>query len=299
MSVTVSIVSFNTKNLLKKCLQDVIDQNYEGKLEIIVVDNNSQDGTIEMLDESFKKNIKVIKNSENLGFSKAHNQILKNITSDYVILLNPDTRIPQDTIQKMEEFLESRPYCGIASCKIVDFNGNLQSNGGDFPIGTAFLSWLFNLESLGFTKNFHRQDINYFLNQHQVDWVGGTLMMIRGDLVKKVGFLNEEYFMYFEDVDYCFRTRKNKSEVWINPEVEIKHVSGASSRNPKFMQWCGEFKGVIHFYKSTVFHGLIGSFFGLSVRILIYISTLLRILAFAVKGKINYSLTYAKILGCI
>lgn len=299
MSLSISIVSFNTTDLLKKCLADIFSQTYNGKLEVYVVDNNSQDGSVKMLEENFKGRIKLIKNSTNIGFAKAQNQALRLFESDYIMLLNPDTKIPADALVKIEEFMDSRPYCAIASCRITDSNKKLQSNGGNFPTGLALLSWLFNLESFGILQNFHRQDKKYYDHAHQVDWVGGTFMIIRKDAVKKIGFLNEDYFMYFEDVEYCYRATKKGYQIWIDPEVEITHLSGASSKNPRFKQWCGEFWGVIHFYQKTLFKGFAGVFFSIFVRLLIYFSSLLRIGAFILKGKFSYSLTYAKVLVSI
>jgi len=253
MSVTVSMISFNTKDLTKNLVSQLLEQDYKGRLEIVVIDNNSSDGSAELLEEEFKGEIKVIKNEVNLGFAIAQNQILKNIKTDFAVVLNPDTSIPKNLISAMIKFMDENAKCGVASCKILGFDGVLHSNGGDFPEGLALYSWLFNLEVLGVKKNFHRSEKPYFEKPHKVDWVGGTFMIIRKEVLEKTGGFNEDYFMYFEDVEFCYLVNKKGFEVWINPAVEIKHKSGASSDDPNFKQWCGEFKGVINFYKKTGF----------------------------------------------
>src|SRR3989344_900636 len=246
MSVTVSMISFNTKDLTKNLVSQLLEQDYKGRLEIVVIDNNSSDGSAELLEEEFKGEIKVIKNEVNLGFAIAQNQILKNIKTD-------------------------------------------------FAEGLALYSWLFNLEVLGVKKNFHRSEKPYFEKPHKVDWVGGTFMIIRKEVLEKTGGFNEDYFMYFEDVEFCYLVNKKGFEVWINPAVEIKHKSGASSDDPNFKQWCGEFKGVINFYKKTLFNRMAGLLASMFIKIFIYISTILRILAFIALGRFNTAKTYGKV----
>lgn len=296
--LTISIVSFNTKELLRSCLEDVLHQTKTTD-NVFVLDNASEDGSAEMVEKDFKGRVTLIKNKTNDGFSKAHNQILKNLKSEYCLILNPDTKIPVNTFFSMIKFMKENKNCGIASCKIVDFNGKLNSNGGNYPTRVAFLSWLFNLEFLGIKSNFHRSDKEYFSKSHQVDWVGGTFMIIRKEVIEEIGGFNEDYFMYFEDVEFCFRAKKKGFEIWINPDVEIKHLGGASSSNPKFNQWCGEFKGIVDFYNTKLFKGITGGIISGVVRTLIYLGIFLRIIAYFLIGKFNSSLTYAKVFICI
>lgn len=293
-SLTISIVSFNTKELLRSCLEDVLHQT-KTTYNVFVLDNGSEDGSAEMVEKDFKGRVTLIKNKTNDGFSKAHNQILKNLKSEYCLILNPDTKIPVNTFSSMIKFMEENKKCGIASCKIVDFDGKLNSNGGDFPTGIAILSWLFNLELLGIKSNFHRSDKKYFSKSHQVDWVGGTFMFIRKAVIEVTGGFNEDYFMYFEDVEFCFRARKSDFEVWINPEIEIKHLGGASSKNPRFNQWLGEFKGVIDFYKTKIYRSTLGNIISKFVKLLIYLGILYRIIIYSLLGKFDFTLTYAKV----
>lgn len=293
MSVAVSIVSFNTKDLLENCLKNLSTQETGGKINIWVLDNNSQDGSSEMVEEKFPE-VKLIKSEKNLGFSKGQNKILRQVKDKYIILLNPDTQFEDNFIEEMVKFMEENPNCAIAGSKLVDFSGKLESNGGDFPFGPALFNWLFNLEFLGNTSNFHRSDKDYYSVAHEVDWVSGTMMMVRRESLEKFGFLSEEFFMYFEDVELCYRAKKAGLKVLLNPNVIIKHKSGSSSKDPRFVQWKGEFAGLITFYNKHT--GFLGALYA---RILIYLAILLRILAFTVTGKVNKSATYAKVLVSI
>lgn len=288
MILTISIVSFNTKDLLTQLLKSLIKskKNYP----IFIIDNNSQDGSVEMLEKEFK-GVNLIKNNINLGFAKGHNIVLKDVKTKYVLLLNPDIKINPDDIKRLIEFMEDNPNCGILSTKIIGFDNKTHSNGGDLPVGVSLISWLFNLETFGIKQNFHRSDSDYYKNTREVGWVGGTVMMIRKSVLDKIGTLDEDYFMYFEDTEFCFRAKKAGFKIMLNPNIVIAHKSGASSKDPRFSQWRGEYWGLIHFYKKN--YGYMAS---LAIRILVYFSIILRIIAFSIRARYNIVKTYAKIL---
>lgn len=286
--IAVSIVSYNTSPLLKKLLESLYSQKKVEISEIWVVDNNSSDDSVEMIKKSFPK-VKLIESKDNLGFAKGQNLALKKIKAPVSLILNPDTVLMDSDLKNMEDFLESNPNLGIVSSKIKDNAGNLASNGGDLPFGIALLSWLFNFDLKGL-PSFHRNDSNFY-KQKTVGWVGGTFMWVRSEVFERVGFFNEDYFMYFEDVEFCYKAKKRGFLIGINPDVVITHISGASSKNPQFTQWKGEMQGLIKFsYKNF------GAIYGLLLGILVRVALLLRIVAFAVLGKLDYSGIYLKVL---
>ncbi len=292
MSVSVSIVSFNTKDLLSNCLK--LLENQKGKdFKIHVLDNNSSDGSAEMVEKDFSK-VKLMKSEKNLGFAAGHNKVLKQIDDTYAILINPDTEFKNDMVEKLVDFMDKNPNCAIAGPKLSDFDGKLQSNGGDFPFGPSLMNWLFNLEAFGNLSNFHRTEKEYYEKPHLVDWVGGTVMILRTEAFKKIGYFNEDFFMYVEDVELCYRVSKAGFEVMIDPTVTVKHKSGSSSKDPKYSQWKGEFAGLIRFY------GINGGIFvAILARLLVYIAIFMRIIAYGVTGKGNFALTYFKVLVSI
>ncbi len=290
MTITLSIVSFNTRELLRKCLDNIFASKSKNDLRVVVLDNNSLDGSAEMVEKDFKK-VELIKSKDNLGFALGQNEILGKSQSDLAILINPDCEFKTEDIDKMADFMEENPDCGISSCKILYPDGSLQSNGGDLPTGLSLLSWLFNLEFLGNLPNFHRGEKDYYEKKHQVGWVAGTFMVVRKNVFEKVGLLNDDYFMYFEDVDFCYKANKSGFKIMINPDVEIVHIGGASSKDPHFNQWKGEMLGLIKFYKLNF------SFLTrIILKVLVYLAVFLRIIAFAVLGKGSTVRTYQKII---
>lgn len=289
----VSIVNYKTRELTTKCLESILQRDWKFSYEIWLVDNNSNDGSVQFFKSSFPK-VHLVESRKNLGFAGGHNLALKKIKSDYILILNSDTEVEGKALDEMVSFLGTHPETGIASCKILGFDGKLQPNGGDLPTGSALFNWLFNLESLGFKSSFHRNEPEYYQKEHEVGWVSGSFMMVRREVFGSIAYLSEDYFMYFEDVELCFRAKKGGFKVMINPAVYIKHLSGGSSADPKLKQWSGEFQGLLIFYQNYF-----GTLSALLVRILIYFSTFLRILAFALMGKFNYCLTYVKLISSL
>ncbi len=284
----ISIVSFNTSLLLEKVLRNIFTQKGIKNFEVWVEDNNSSDDSVQMVKKKFPQ-VKLVQSNTNLGFAAGQNLNLKHITSDFVFILNPDTEFAEDLFFKMTDFMEHNPSIGIVSCKIIDKDGHLVSNGGDLPTGLPLLSWLFNLDFLGI-PNFHRKDEKFYMSKN-AGWVGGTFMLVRREVFDKIGFLNEDYFMYFEDVDFCSRALKNGFKIGLNPEAQIIHQSGASSKNPKFAQWLGEFKGLSIFSFKNF-----GFIYGLLINFLVRLAIIIRIMAFGIAGKLDYSKIYLKIL---
>lgn len=293
MKIVVSLVSYNTKDLLDKCLGNIFSQTTSHQIDVWVIDNNSQDESALMVKNKYKE-VNFIANTSNEGFAKAHNLIAKKTKYDLFVMLNPDTILENTTIDKMAQFMVDNPGCGVSSCRLVGVDGRLQSNGGDLPFNLSLFSWLFNLEFIGIKPNLHRQDKEYYALTRGVGWVGGTLMAVRPEVFNKIGYMNEDFFMYFEDVEFCFRAHQAGYKIMINPEVTIQHIGGASSKDPRLNQWQGEFKGLVYFY--TKLYGAFGLIF---IKVLIYISVLLRMIAFSIVGNNKVAKTYGKILLAI
>lgn len=285
--IAVSLVSYNTSFLLKRILENLSAQKGV-KSEIYIVDNNSEDNSVDMIKKNFPKVI-LTESKQNTGFAKGQNINLKKIDAPLILILNPDTNLPNNALEKMQKFMDDNPEIGVASCKILDSKGNLTSNGGNLPFGLALLSWLFNFDQPG-TPSFHRSDSSFYHSKN-VGWIGGTFLMIRKEVLEKSGYFNEDYFMYFEDVEFSYKASKAGFKVGFNPNLEITHLSGASSKNPRYTQWKGEMQGLIKFsYKNF------GVLYGLYVSLLVRMAIILRIVSFAVLGKLDYSGIYTKVL---
>jgi len=232
MILSIIIVSFNTKEVLADCLNSIKKSLKNNKLsdktEIFVVDNNSTDGSKEYLKKIKQKNLFVIFNQQNFGFAKANNQAIKKSRGKYILLLNSDTLVKNDSLIKLLEFAQKHPDAGVVAPRLLNQDGSIQAS-------------CFHLPSL---KNVFRE---YFLNQKgrfskyapkinhpvEVEAVVGAAFLITPAALDRVGFLDERYFMYFEDLDYCRRTARAGLKVFYLPGVEIFHLHGVSGQKLK------------------------------------------------------------------
>jgi len=193
---------------------------------VIVVDNDSSDDSVEAIEKEFPK-VKLIKNEKNVGFARANNQAIKESKGKYVLLLNPDTIILNQAIEKMVSFMEKNKKIGILGPKIVNKDNSIQVSCYRFDsISTLFSTNIFfNKLGRGYTyKNF---DFNYI---KKVDVVSGACFLIRKEVIENIGLLDEDFFMYSEDADWCFRAMKNGWRVVYYPEAEIIHFGGESAK---------------------------------------------------------------------
>jgi len=223
MKITLSIiiVSFNTKDFLFRCLES-LDPNDE----IIIVDNASTDGSVEAINSSKFKNLKIIVNKNNLGFAKAVNQGLKQAKGDYLLLLNSDIVVKPDSINKLIEFAEKHSEAGVVGGRLLNPNNSAQPSVYHFPT-----IWRAIREYWLRQKGVYEKYIPIGTNPVRVEVVTGAVFLIPKKVLQKVGLLDERYFMYFEDLDYCRRVGQAGYKVYYLPTAEFIHVHGASGQS--------------------------------------------------------------------
>ena len=236
--LSIIIVSFNTKELLKQTINSIFKSEKNGNFyEIIVVDNNSSDKSIEMVKKNFKK-VKIIESQKNLGFAKANNLGASHAKGKYLFFLNSDTIVKSGALLQMIEFFEKNQNIGVLGPKLVLKSGRVQPYciGQKSSISQAFKNRLAKLLfKLGFPKkSLARLSLEYWdwSKPIQVDWVTGAALMIKRKIFKKNRF-DENIFMYFEDQDLCLRVKKNGSEIWSLPNAKIIHLGGKSLKLDK------------------------------------------------------------------
>ena len=233
MDLSIIIVNYNVKEFLQNLIHSIYKAARNIKYEIIIVDNASDDGSVEFLREKFP-DVKLIVNEENLGFSKANNIGLKCAAGKYLLLLNPDTLVGEDTFDKMIEFFESTPEAGLAGCKILNPDGTLQlACRRSFPGPWTSFCKVTGLSSLfPGSKIFARYNLTYLdENQtYEVDAISGSFMMLTREVYEKVGGLDEEFFMYGEDLDLCYRIQKAGYKVYYVHTTQIIHYKGESTK---------------------------------------------------------------------
>ena len=237
IDISIVIVSWNVKNLLHRCLDSILANQNDLNLEIIVIDNASTDGTQQMLQKlpitNYQLPITVITNQTNNGFAAANNQGIKIAKGKYILLLNPDTEIRQNTLHEMYKFFEKHSDAGVAGCKHLNPNRTLQPSVRRFPTFWSQFLILHKLHhllpNLKTFRHYFAKDFDYEKTQ-PCDQIQGSFFMINRPCLKKVGLFDEKFFIWFEEVDYCKRAYNAGFKTYYNANASIIH-HGAQSFN--------------------------------------------------------------------
>ena len=233
MKLSVIIVNYNVKYFLQQCLQSVEKACGLVDAEIFVVDNNSSDGSNEMVEELFP-NVHLIANKENTGFSKANNQAIRKSKGEYVLLLNPDTIVEEDTFKKVVDFMDNHKDAGGLGVYMIDGKGNfLPESKRGLPTPSVAFYKIFGLSAL-FPKSkvFGKYHLGYLDKNktHEIDVLSGAFMLMRKETLDKVGLLDEDYFMYGEDIDLSYRITKGGYKNYYFADTKIIHYKGESTK---------------------------------------------------------------------
>lgn len=251
MDISIVIINRNCQSFLKRCIDSLFTLRSNLDSEIIVIDNASQDKSVEFLEKNFPQ-VKLICNKNNLGYAKACNQGIKEAKSKYIFILNPDTGLLRGSLDEMLRFMEENPRCGILGPKLLDEDGKIQFSCRAFPTySTAF----FNRYSL-LTRLFpHSKYANRYLktnwphdNIQEVDWVSGAAMLIRRDCLDQIGKFDEEFFMYCEDVDICKRAKDKGWQIFYYPKLSFIHFIGRASGRTSFLTILWHHQSMWHYY---------------------------------------------------
>lgn len=255
MKLSVVIVNYNVQYFLELCLKSVQKALVGIEAEIIVVDNNSPDDSCDRIKQLSPK-IVLIENKENLGFSKANNQGVKNAKGDYICILNPDTVIAEDTFTKLLEFGETKDDLGIVGCKLIDGAGKyLPESKRNIPVVKIALEKI-----LGTSKNYYANHIQEN-DIAKVDILVGAFMFLKRDVFTAIGGFDEDYFMYGEDIDMSYKALSFGYKNYYYGETTIIHYKGESTLKDAF--YAKRFYGSMqifykkHFKKNLVFDVLV------------------------------------------
>lgn len=250
--VSIVIVSYNTVDILDQCLESIERCESDYQLDVIVVDNGSHDGSPDLVAERYP-GVRLIRNSDNLGFSKASNQGIRISDADYILLLNSDTVVLPGSIDRVVEYLAANPTAGVVGCKVLKPDGSL-----DQPCRRSFPTPANSLyQRLGLTRLFPRSRRfgAYYVSYldpdvlAEVDCVMGAYMMIRRAVVDDIGLLDEECFFYAEDIDYCYRAKQAGWRVVYFPAATIIHHRGASTAKNRLRATTYFHQSMLIFYR--------------------------------------------------
>lgn len=245
VTISVIIVNYNVKEYLQNCLVSLGASQVDGHIEIIVVDNHSFDGSVDMVQSQFPQ-VEVVKNRTNLGFAKAVNQGFEVSSGRYILILNPDTIVQEDTLRVLTEYMDDHSRVGICGPRILNADGTLQiSCKRSFPTPGVALP-----KVLGLSKLFPRSrwagryNLTYLNSDevHQVEAVSGSCMFVRRQIFEQIGLFDDRFFMFGEDLDFCYRTIQSGYEVHYVPLTQIVHYKGESVKVAPFdsLKWFHE-----------------------------------------------------------
>lgn len=233
MDLSVIIVSWKVKDKLRENLAALFDSSRAVSFGVFVVDNNSGDGTVEMVRNEFPE-VHLIANQENLGFAKANNQAIKEAEGDFILLLNPDTKIYADTLIKLTDWMKQNPQASVAGCHLINEKGGTIKHVRRFPTVWDQLAIILKLPHLfpGILDKYIIADFDYN-KPAKVDSIRGGFFLMRKETIRKVGLLDEQFFVWFEEVDYCRRVCEASGEVWYTPAAECVDYIGQSFKQIK------------------------------------------------------------------
>ena len=230
MDLSIIIVNWNTRQLLDDCLVSIYRETQNITFEIFIIDNASADGSAKMVEKKYP-NVRLIKNTKNNGFAAANNQAIRQASSRYILILNPDTVILENALDKGVEVMDKRRDFSILGTKTFNKNMARQKTVASSP---NLLSQIFLLTKLRhffpkskIIKKYQRFDFDYNKESY-VDQIQGSFMLIRKEVLDNIGFFDENFYIWFEEVDFCLRAKKAGYKILFSPNIKIIHYGGES-----------------------------------------------------------------------
>lgn len=240
--LTVIIVGHNSRVHLERCLASLEREGKSKEAEVILVDNHSSDGTQALVKQSFPW-VSLIENKENVGYARANNQGIQSSRANFILFLNPDTAIPKGALSLLLQELKKRPERAAIAPRLVREDGVFQVSFGRKPdfFGEAIQKLLLNPYS--------RLKLKFSIRPREVGWLSGACLLVRRSALEEAGFFDENFFLYFEDIDLCVRLRKNGYRLVFDPRVLVLHLGQASTSAQRLLSRIEYRRSQIYFYK--------------------------------------------------
>ena len=248
MKLSVIIVNYNVRYFVEQCIVSVQRATQGMDCEIFVVDNDSGDGSADYLKERFHDSITLIESSHNLGFAKANNIAIRQARGEYVLLLNPDTFVGEDSLRSVVDFMDAHPQSGAVGVMMHNADGTVarESRRG---LPTPYVSFL---KMLGFSKRYYMSHLPWD-QPARIDVVSGAFMMLRHETLDRVGLLDEDFFMYGEDIDLSYRVLKAGYENWYVP-ARMVHYKGESTQKTSYRYVHVFYQAMLIFFRKHYGH---------------------------------------------
>ena len=277
MDLSIIILNYKTKEITSDCLKSIQNSTDKYKKEVIVVDNESADGSVEYLKKKFPS-YNIFGSGRNGGFAFGNNVGVKKAKGKYVWLLNSDTILQVDTIEKLMD-QATKKDSDIASCQLLNRDGSIQPQGGYLPTFCNLTAWMFFIDDIPLIKKlirpYQQQTKSFYKKDQQPGWLGGTALLVKKKIYDQLKGLDDDIFMYGEDVDFCYRANKLGYTLNYFHSPKLTHLGQASGSSRGAV--LGEFKGLRYIYKK---HKPIWQM--PILRLILKIGTALRVLLFGI-----------------
>jgi hypothetical protein len=246
-TLSIIIVNWNTRDLLANCLASISQTAGDLTSEIIVVDNGSTDDSVDMVSRQFPQ-VRVLRNDSNVGFAGANNQGMALARGRYLLLLNSDAVLQDDNLQQAIRFMDERRDVGVCGAKLLNLDGTFQGSYSDFPTLISEFLMATGLGSKLVSPYYPSPKPRPREEPHEVDWIGGAFMLLRRKVFEQVGGMDEQYWMYSEETDWCYRIKQAGWKIYYLPRVAILHVGGGSTRKRRAEMEAQLYKSKVRFF---------------------------------------------------
>ncbi len=302
LNLSVIILSFNTKDITGRCLdklkiaKEYCEKRLQNNTKVIVVDNASSDGSPEMIKSDFPW-VKLIASKINLGFSKGNNLVMKEVKDPFILLLNSDVYVEEESLYKALAYFRVNLNCDILGARLDYATGSLQPSSGNLPNPINIFFWILGLSLLplinNFVSPFHPRNRKYFSKAHQVGWIMGAFFMLKREVFERTHGFDENLFMHMEEVEWCKRILDVGYKIWYVPSIEVVHLHGASTNFDLIPSFLNELKGMKYYLLKHL-----NSFY-LPLKLFLSFGLILRAIAFSLFGKTKRARVYLEGLKVI
>ncbi len=298
LNLSVIILSFNTRDITLRCLAKLkiakafCEKKLNNKIKIIVIDNASSDGSADSIKSDYPW-AKLITQKENTGFSKGCNIGMKESKGTFLLLLNSDVYLEEESLYKALAYFRVNMNCDVLGVRLNYSDERLQPSAGNLPTPINLIFWIFGLSLFPFISHFHPKNKAFFIKAHQVGWVMGAFLMLKRKVYETTSGFDENLFMHMEEIEWCKRIKDQGYKIWYVPQVEVVHLHGASTNFDLSASFLNELKGIKYYLKKhyNLFYPL--------AKLFLTVGLILRIVAFSILGKTQRAGVYLKGLAVI
>lgn len=295
LDLTVVILSFNTKEITSRCIskvkeaKDYCEKKLNNKVTVIALDNASTDGSPLMIKTDFPW-VKLIEQKENTGFSKGNNIGMRATKDPFILLLNSDVYLEEESLYKALAYFRVNLKCDVLGARLNYATGNLQPSVGNLPNPLSIIFWILGLSLVPFINKlipaFHPKDQEYFSKAHQVGWIMGAFFMLKRKVFEKTLGFDENLFMHMEEVEWCKRIKDAGFRIWYAPQVSVVHLHGASTNFDLSPSFLNELKGIKYYLLKH------HKFSYWPVKLFLTLGLILRVIAFSLLVKTKRARVY-------